>query len=107
MSTFTIKKVKKTNLKDLISLIWPVNTCYSTLIAGVPKGVTVDTMTETWTFKKQTQPIGSPIGSRSDGRAITGHPIGVYDKTKLEHIKAMKCDIEWVKERDEEIPIDA
>lgn len=96
MSTFTIKE-------DLISLIWPINTCYSKLIDGLPRGVTVDIVTGTWTFQEQTQ----PIGSRIDGPEDTDYPIGVYDRTKLLHLKAMKRDIEWVKKRNERFPIDA
>ena len=88
--------------KDLVSLIWPVNTCYSTLIDGVPKGVTVDMIAGTWTSQEQTQ----PIGSRGDCSEDTDYPIGVYDRTKLEHLKAMKRDIEWVKMRNRSFPID-
>ena len=82
--------------KDLISLVWPVNTCYSTLMAGAPKGVTVDKTAGTWTFGGQTQPIGS---RRYPCMDITGHPIGVYDRTKIEHLRAMKHDSEWVRDR--------
>lgn len=99
----TTKKVKKTTKtkpkfrkKDLISLVWPTNTCYSTLIVGVPKGVTVDIAAGTWTFHGHTQSIGSRRYPCSEG---TDYPIGVYDRTKIEHLKAMKSDVEWVKER--------
>ena len=83
--------------KDLISLVWPVNTCYSTLIAGVPKGVTVNTVAGTWTFKGQTRQIGG--NRRYPCMDITGDPIGVYDRTKINHLKQMKEDAEWVRTR--------
>jgi hypothetical protein len=84
--------------KNLVSLIWPTNTCYSELIRGIPKGVVVDTDTETWTFRGETFPIGgnhkcSPLGEEK------GYPIGIYDKTDFEHLEMMKSDIEWVRER--------
>lgn len=83
--------------RDLVSLVWPVNTCYSTLIRGVPEGVTLDLVSGTWTFGNQTQSLG--CRRHSSGYEGVGHPIGVYDKTKLKHLEAMKQDVEWVKER--------
>ena len=83
--------------RDLISLVWPVNTCYSDLIVGIPKGVTVDTVAGTWTFQGQTYKIGDP--DRCSCRDITGNPIGVYDMTKIRHLNQMKDDAEWVRTR--------
>ena len=90
------KAKPKFKKRNLISLVWPVNTCYSHLQAGVPKGVTVDLIKGTWTFQGDTLPIGS---SRRNAMDITGDPIGVYDRTKIEHLEAMKDDSEWVKTR--------
>ena len=83
--------------KNLISLVWPVNTCYSNLIVGIPKGVTVDTVAGTWTFQGQTYKIGDP--ERCHCGDITGNPIGVYDRTKIKHLNQMKEDAEWVRTR--------
>lgn len=93
----------KCRKNDLISLVWPVNTCYSTLIAGVPKGVTIDKVAGTWTFQGQTQAIGS---RRYPCMDITGHPIGVYDRTKIRHLEAMKDDAEWVRDRNRPVSLD-
>ena len=82
--------------RNLVSLVWPVNTCYSTLISGVPKDVTLDLVAGTWTFRGQTQAIGSrcyPVYGR------TGDPIGVYDRRLLRHLEAFKNDCEWVRTR--------
>lgn len=86
----------KCRKKDLVSLIWPVNTCCSTLIRGLPKGVTVDVAAGTWTFNGTTQLIGSRI---YPCLAWIDYPIGVYDRTKMKHLEAMKMDIEWVQTR--------
>ncbi len=97
------KSEVKFRKKDLISLIWPVNTCYSTLITGVPKGVTVDKVAGTWIFRGQTQPIGSrryPCSESID------YPIGVYDRTNFHHLDKMKEDIEWVQNRNRPISLD-
>lgn len=93
----TTKAKPKFRKKDLISLVWPTNICYSTLIAGVPKGVTIDTVAGTWTFQKQTYQIGGT--RRYPCAAITGDPIGVYDRTKITHLEQMKRDVEWVESR--------
>ncbi len=82
--------------RDLVSLVWPVNTCYSTLISGVPKDVTLDLMAGTWTFQGQTQVIGSRCSPAYDR---TGDPIGVYDRRLLRHLEAFKNDCEWVRTR--------
>ena len=82
--------------KDLISLVWPVNTCYSELISGVPQEVTVDLAAGTWTFKGQTQPIGS---RRNPCMDYTGHPIGVFDRTKIKHLQAFQDTVEWVRDK--------
>jgi len=89
--------------KDLISLVWPVNTCYSTLIAGVPKGVTVDKVAGTWTFRGQTQKIGYRRYPCTEG---IDYPIGVYDRTKIDHLDKMKDDAEWVQNRNRPTSLD-
>ena len=91
------KSKPKCRRKDLISFVWPVNTCYSTLIVGVPKGVTIDTVAGTWIFQGQTHRIGGT--RRYPCRDITGDPIGVYDRTKIRHLEQMKEDAEWVRSR--------
>lgn len=88
---------------NLVSLVWPTNKCYSRLISGPPKGVTVDLDKGTWTFKGKT----GPIGSRMKLPVTKDYPIGVYDYTKIGHLQSMKSDIEWVRERGRVIPIDA
>jgi len=98
-----VKPKAKCRKKDLVSLVWPVNTCYSTLIAGVPKGVTVDKVAGTWTFQGRSQPIGS---RRYFCTECINYPIGVYDRTKLDHLEKMKEDIEWVQNRNRPTPIE-
>jgi len=90
----TKPKFKKRNL---ISLVWPVNTCYSHLQAGVPKGVTVDLIKGIWTFHGQTHKIGGH--RRYPCMDYTGDPIGVYDRTQINHLEQMKEDAEWVRTR--------
>lgn len=92
-ATVTEPKHRK---RDLISLVWPENTCYSSLIGGVPRGVKVDFIAGTWTFLDYTLPIGS---SRRWGPENVGDPIGVYDRTKFMHLAVLKRDIEWVQTR--------
>ena len=82
--------------KDLISLVWPTNMCYSRLINGVPKEVTVDLVAGTWTFDGRTEAIGS---RRRQAYSRTGDPIGVYDRTKFPHLESFKDDCEWVRTR--------
>ncbi len=83
---------QKHRKRDLISLVWPDNTCYTSLVAGVPKGVELNLKAGTWTFGGQTCRIGQGIFSLRE----TGTPIGVYDRTKLAHLQQMKFDSEWV-----------
>ena len=90
------KSSLKCSKSDLISLVWPPNTCYSTLIEGLPKNVTIDEVKGTWTFRGQTYIIGS---RRPDIPEHTGYPINVYDRTKLDHLRQFKSDAEWVRER--------
>lgn len=87
----------KCRKRDLVSLVWSMNSCYSRLIAGIPPDVTVDTMASTWTFQGQTHRIGGH--RRYPCADVMGHPIGVYDRTKMKDLEQMKNDIEWVKER--------
>ena len=80
----------------MVSLVWPVNTCTSTFMAGVPKGVTIDRVAGTWSFQGQTYQIGGP------GNYIfpwTEYPIGVYDMTKIKHLIQLYKDIIWVERR--------
>ena len=88
---------KKCERKNLISLVWPVNTCYSILMEGVPKGVTVDLIAGTWTFRRHSYAIGSQRCYYCC--ELEGYPINVYDRTNINHLQEMKRDIEWVKER--------
>jgi hypothetical protein len=90
------KSKTKCRKKDLVSLIWPVNTCYSTLITGVPKGVTINLVANTWTFRGEKHQIGDSGCSFGEDE---GNPIGVYDRTKIKHLEQLKQDIEWVKTR--------
>ncbi len=79
--------------EDLIYLVYCANTAYITLRENPPKGVTVDPEKGTWTF---TGPFGSgtrPIGTSFRFRAgcpvvYEGYPVGVYDRTKIEHLNA-------------------
>lgn len=81
---------------NLVSLVWPVNSCHSTLVDGIPENVRVDLDAGTWRT-----PAGIPheIGQGIHDRPIAGYPIGVYDRTKMKHLERMKDDIEWVKSR--------
>jgi hypothetical protein len=92
------RSVKKENL---ISLVWPPNTCCSTLIEGVPQGVIVNELAGTWTFMDKTYPIGSK--RRYPCPEDTGYPVNVYDRTKLEHLQQLQTDVEWVKTRNQSI----
>ncbi|NCO24990.1 hypothetical protein GW901_00485 [Candidatus Parcubacteria bacterium] len=91
------KSKPKCRKKDLISLVWPVNIRCSTLIAGVPKGVTIDTVAGTWTFEGQTYQIGG--NGRYNAIPWIDSPIGVYDRTKMKHLDQMHSDIIWVERR--------
>lgn len=91
------KEKPKCRKKDLISLVWPVNTTTSTLVAGVPEGVTVDKMAGTWTFEGRTYQIGG--SGRYNVIPYEGSPIGVYDRTKIKHLDQLHSDITWVERR--------
>lgn len=84
---------------NLVSLVWPVNTCYSSLINGIPKGVTVDLEKGTWTFNGHTRPIGK--SERYPGFIATGAPIGVFDRTLFNHLEEFKYACEWVRTRND------
>ncbi|MDO8601228.1 MAG: hypothetical protein Q7R46_00940 [bacterium] len=90
------KVVVKFRKKDLISLVWPDNTCTSDLIAGVPKGVIVDKVAGTWTYQEQTYEVG---GNGNHSFVWTGYPIGVYDRTNIKHLNQMHGDTIWVENR--------
>lgn len=77
--------------RNLIFLVYPINTCYTKLQTEIPQGVTVDTRERTWTFGNSTFPIGQ---RRTPFYPREGLPIGVYDKTKFAHLQAMKEDSE-------------
>ena len=87
----------KCKKKDLISLVWPVNTSTSTLIQGVPKGVAIDTVAGTWIFEGRTYQIGG--NGRYNAIPYVESPIGVYDRTKMTHLYQMRSDIIWVERR--------
>lgn len=86
-------------MKDLVSLVWPVNTVTSDLIAGVPKSVIVYTYPGTWTFEGQTYQIGG--SGRYNAIPYTGSPIGVYDRTKIKHLQQLHRDIVWAETRND------
>jgi hypothetical protein len=81
--------------KDLISLVWEANPYSSSLISGVPKGTILDGVRGTWTFQGQTQEIGARC--YSSGAIVAGNPIGVYDRTKIGHLRAMKDHTESIR----------
>jgi len=83
--------------KNLISLVWPVNTTASTLIAGVPEGVIVDKVAGTWTFEGRTYKIGG--NGRYNAIPYEGSPIGVYNRTNIKHLRQLHSDIRWVASR--------
>ncbi|GEM_PF-5767438 len=80
-------------MSNLFSLVWPVNTCCSEFMNGVPKGVTVNLTAGIWTFQGDSFPIGTSRLWKSEG---VGHPIGVYDRTRLPDLKEFKRACEWV-----------
>lgn len=83
--------------RNLIFLVWPINTCYSHLQTKVPKGVSLDLQEGTWTFQGMSFAIGK--GTRSCFIGQTGAPIGCYDRTDIEHLEEFKSDCEWVRTR--------
>ncbi|OHA67950.1 MAG: hypothetical protein A3C82_02875 [Candidatus Wildermuthbacteria bacterium RIFCSPHIGHO2_02_FULL_47_12] len=89
--------------RDLIFLVWPVNTCYIHLQAEVPKGVSLDLQKGVWTFQERSFPIGE-----RDYRSLehTGVPLGCYDRTKLNHLRTFQDAIEWVAGRNRPISFD-
>jgi hypothetical protein len=94
------KKVRPICKKEnLVSLVWPSNTCHSTLIEGIPKGVIVDTEAGTWTFHGHTYPIGGNHKLAPFGEA-RGYPLAIFDKTNFSDLEVMKRIAEWAKERD-------
>lgn len=83
--------------KDLISLVWPMNTSTSTLIQGTPKGVAIDIVAGTWTFEGQTYHIGG--NGRYNAIPYVESPIGVYDRTEITHLYQLRSDIIWVERK--------
>ncbi len=79
--------------RNLVSLVWPRNTCYCKLLNGTAPGVSVNTKAETWNFQGIEYKIG---GDRCQARVVEGNPIGVYDRTKFKHLLRLQDDIEWV-----------
>lgn len=87
---------------DLVVLMYADNHCYTNVVSAdnlrVKKsGATINERDGTWTaphpsdpaLAPQTQPIG---GSRYFHRGSRWGVIGVYDRTKLEHLDSMVSD---------------
>ena len=85
---------QKHKRSNLVFHVWPVNTCYITLTQKKPENVQLDLRNGTWTFEEQTFRIGESVGSRI--RALTGNPLGVYDRTRFNHLLELVRAEQWV-----------
>jgi len=78
------KPRQKHRKKNLIVLVYGMNTAYTLLQTEVPKEVEIDTREGTWTYGHLTFRIGE---SCTSFYAYGGVPVGVYDRTKLSHLR--------------------
>ncbi|MBI2577457.1 MAG: hypothetical protein HYV77_01285 [Candidatus Wildermuthbacteria bacterium] len=88
---------QKHDRSDLVFHVWPVNMCYITLAEDEPEGVQLDLRNGTWTFEGQTFRIGKSAMNRI--RALTGNPLGVYDRTCFDHLLELVRAEQWVADR--------
>lgn len=82
----TKRKSRKYNGRDLVFLVYSPNICYTNLVVRRPEGVTVDLEAGTWSYGDHTFKIGEfALCFYARG----GVPIGVFDRTKLPHLREM------------------
>jgi len=72
-------------LRDLVYLITSPNPCYLTLTKEKPEGVIIHLDTQTWTSHGETRPIGDSPIEFPFPRVV----FGVYDRTKMTHLRAL------------------
>ncbi|MBU1015317.1 hypothetical protein KKI17_02670 [Patescibacteria group bacterium] len=73
--------------KNLLFHIWPTNTLYIRLETQRPVGLTLDLYAGTWSFGGHTFPIGKTADYGLHMRE--GIPYGVYDRTKVGHLRRL------------------
>ena len=86
---------KKRRLKrDLVALVYPVNTCHILLeSANRVDGLNICLDDDTWNFKKGSFEYGANIGKCNYWSPESkGYVYGVYDKTCLKHLRIMLED---------------
>ncbi len=74
-------------MRNLVFMVYPVNTCYISLQRQHPEGVSLDLIKGEWAFNGHIAKIGQPLLHSMYPQ--TGVCVGVFDKTQFKHLEMM------------------